>query len=314
MSVYKRDGSVLSSVYNKNGLELAYAYDKLGNVIHIAGDTPTPEPRPDYSSYSYIQKWASKGISSTQGFGIYDDKVFWISKSGDSTVDSKCYVFNLSDGSQALASAYITAYTGHGNSISIDFPKMYSATAYSGGKVHISIFSNDFLINTLDKTLMLPTATGDVTPYGCDACVDEIDKTILWSIHHTVALSDRTTPWKIRKWDLTNLTDNGDGTYTPLLLADVPLAQPANSPYFQGCFMHDGILWYANGYSGASSGAYVFGVNPDTGAVLYTIDCETTAEPEGVAWVEDDDAVGGYALYVGFQGMVLRKYTFGALS
>lgn len=314
MSVYKRDGSALSSVYNKNGLELAYAYDKSGNVIHIAGDAPIPEPSPDYSSYSYVQKWASKGISSTQGFGIYDGKVFWISKSGDSTIDSKCYIFNLSDGSQALASAYITAYTGHGNSISMDFPKMYSATAYSGGKVHISTFSNDYSTNVLDKTLVLPTATGDVTPYGCDCCLDEIDKTILWSNHHTVPLTDRDTPGKIRKWDLTSLTDNGDGTYTPLLLADVPLAQPANSPYFQGCFMHDGILWYANGYSGTSSGAYVFGVNPNTGEYLYTIDCETTAEPEGVAWVEDSDAVGGYAMYVGFQGMALRKYTFDAVN
>lgn len=309
MAVYNKSGNILPRVYGKSGAELAYAYDKSGNVIHIS-DTPIP----DYSNYSYVEKWASKNISNTQGFGIYDDKVFWISKSGDATVDSKCYVFNLSDGSQALASAYITAYTGHGNSISIDFPKMYSATAYSGGKVHISTFSNDFLTNTLDKTLVLPTTTANEQIYGCDACLDEDDKTILWSIHHTSGTSDRDTPWRIRKWDLTTLANNGDGTYTPLLLEDVSLVQPANSFYFQGCAMHDGILWFANGYSGSSTIAYVFGVNPNTGEYLYSINCETTAEPEGVAWVADAEAVGGYALYVGFQGMALRKYTFDAVS
>jgi len=47
--------------------------------------------------------------------------------------------------------------------------------------------------------------------------------------------------------------------------------------------------------------------------VLYSIDLETNTEPEGLAWLRDTEVIGGYALYVGFQGMMLRKYTFEAL-
>lgn len=308
MSVYKRDGSVLSSVYNKNGLELTYAYDKLGNVIHIAGDTPTPEPKPDYSSYSYVQKWASKGISSTQGFDIYDGKVFWVSKSGNSSVPANCYVWNLSDGSQAFDTAYVTVQSGHGNNLSFAYPKLYASHAYPPSSCYINNVSSDLKTYTLDKTLVFDDGSVD-----CDACIDNTDSTILWTLGHSRSSSDTSAPFAISKWDLTDLTDNGDGTYTPECLQTVYTIQPANSQYLQGFKMHDGLLWYANGYSGSGTGAYVFGVNPNTGEVIYTIDCETTAEPEGVAWVADSDAVGGYALYVGFQGMALRKYTFDAL-
>lgn len=307
MSVYDLDGETLSDIYNKVGTSLNNAYNKSGNVVFAKGQVI------DYTNYSYMQIWASKGVGSTQGFAIYDGKVFWISKSGNSTIPANCYVWKLSDGSQALSSQPITVQTGHGNSIDMDSMTMYSATAYSGGNVYISSFSNDFLTNTLTKTLALPTSSDNTTAHGCDACLDETDKSILWSIHHTVALTDRDTPWEIRKWDLDNLTDNGDGTYTPQCLQTVSVAQPSNSPYFQGCAFHDGIFWYANGYSD-SSGAYVFGVNPNTGEYLYTIDCETTTEPEGVYWLADENVDGGYALYVGFYGMMLRKYTFSYAS
>ena len=303
-NVYNKSGNTLSAVYDKSGNALSHAYDKSGNVIYTAGD-----PVPDYSSYSYTQKWASKGISSTQGFDIYDGKVFWVSKSGNSSVPANCYVWNLSDGSQAFDSAYVTVQSGHGNNLSFVYPKLYATSAYAPSSCYINSVSADLKTYTLDKTLVFDDGSTD-----CDACIDETDSTILWTLGHTAGSSDRSAPYLISKWDLTDLTDNGDGTYTPTCLQTVQTAQPANSYFFQGCKMHDGILWYANGYSGSSTGAYVYGVDPDTGEVLYTIDCQTTAEPEGVAWVEDSDAVGGYAMHVGFQGMALRKYTFDALS
>lgn len=296
MAIFDKQGNALTRAYNLNEEIVTEAYDVDGNLIF--NDNPI-----DYSNYSYTQKWPSKGIASTQGFAIYDNKVFWVSKSGDSSVPANCYVWNLADGSQALEEPYITAYTGHGNSLSFSFPLLYATTAYAGEKVYINEISNDYQTATLIKTLVL---------YGglsCDACVDDLNDNILWSIHHTTSLSDRDTPWCIRKWDLSNLTDNGNGTYTPKLLKNVDIAQPANSPYFQGCAFHNNIFWYACGYSG-NSVAYVFGINSNTGEYLYSINCNTTAEPEGVAWVEDESVYGGYALYVGFQGMMLRKYTF----
>lgn len=296
--IFDKNGNALNAVYNKSGSELNWAYDKSGDAIYT--------PRPDYTSYSYVQKWASKGMSSAQGFDIYDGKVFWIRKSGDDTIPANCYVWNLSDGSQALSSAYISLYTGHGNNLSFDYPKVYATPAYPPSRIYINTLANDYTA-TLTKTLVLNNGYKD-----CDACIDEDDNTILWTLEHTAPSADKTAPFSVGKWDLTDLTDNGDGTYTPACLQSVDTPQPANSYYFQGCRMHDGVLWYANGNGDSGVGAYVFGVDPDTGVLLYTIDCNTGAEPEGVAWVKDANVVGGYALYVGFQGMALRKYIFDA--
>jgi hypothetical protein len=146
---------------------------------------------------------------------------------------------------------------------------------------------------------------------NCDACIDDTENTITWTLGQTAGST--TVPFQISKWNLANLTDNGDGTYTPELLQSVDTPQPQSSFYFQGCKFHDGILWYASGYADSST-AYVFGVNPNTGEVLYTINCGTTKEPEGIAWVADENAVGGYVLYIGFQGMELWKCTFAEVS
>jgi len=298
--VYNINGIRLLSAYVKSGTEAMRAYDVNGNIVY------DKSPAVDYTTYSYTQKWASKGISSTQGFDIYDGKVFWVSKSGNSSIPANCYVWNLSDGTQALDAAYITVYSGHGNNLCFAPDNiMYATSAYTP-HVYINSFTSSFVF-TLEKTLYIDDGCID-----CDACKDETNADILWTLGHSASASYTTEPYYISKWDLTQLTDNGDGTYTPGLIQTVEMAQPSNSFYFQGCKFHDGILWFANGYSGSSTGAYVFGVDPDTGEYLYTINCETTAEPEGVAWYPDATAVGGYALYVGFAGMALRKYTFGA--
>ena len=303
MAIYDVEGNSIESIYDAEGTSIETAYDVNGNIVFNGGVTPTV----DYSSYSYIQKWGSKSIGSTQGFDIYDNKVFWVSKSGNSSIDANCYVWNLSDGSQALSTPYITVYSGHGNNLCFDFPTLYATSAYTP-HVYVSTMTNEF-VDTLTKTLYINDGCID-----CDACIDETDKTILWTLGHTASASDRSAPYIISKWDLTQQTENGDGTFTPRLIRSVFAAQPENSFYFQGCKFHDGMLWFANGYAGTSTGAYVFAVNPRTGAYLYTIDCETTAEPEGVAWVADSDVAGGYALYVGFQLMELRKYTFAPLQ
>lgn len=292
MPVYNLNGEPLANIYDLNGNLLPYAYDLNGNQIYSKGQPV------DYRIYSFTQKWASKGIGATQGFAIHDGKVYWVKKSGNDTVQSPCYVWNLSDGSQALDTATINLYCGHGNNLSFDYPLIYATTAYSPPYVYVnSLDSNN--VATLVRTLYINDGCTN-----CDACIDEDDKTILWTIGHT-----EENYYLLSKWDLTILTDNGDGTYTPDLLqtVHVPLIQ---SFYFQGCTFHDGMFWFANGYAG-SSVAYVFAVNPATGAIVYTVNCETTEEPEGVAFNYEN---GEYVMYVGFAGMMLRRYTFKKLN
>ena len=299
MAIYKADASLLHEAYRADGSGVNYAYDVRGNKVFSSVV--------NYSNYTYTQKWSSKSISNTQGFDIYDDKVFWVSKSGNASIPANCYVWNLSDGSQALSSAYVTVYSGHGNNLAFAYPVMYASPAYQPSTVYVNSVTDQFVFA---KTM---TLTFDDGSTDCDVCVDETDTSIIWTLGHTAGSSDLTAPYLISKWDMTDLTDNGDDTFTPNCLQTVQVAQPSNSYFFQGCRFHDGIMWFANGYSGSSTGAYVFGVDPDTGEYLYTINCNTTAEPEGLCFYPDATAPGGYALYVGFAGMSLRKYTFGLL-
>lgn len=296
--IYDIDGNALTFAYSEDGSRLPVAYDIDGQIAFIGSSV-------DYTDYSYTQKWSSKGISSTQGFDIYNDLVFWVAKSGDDTVPSNCYVWNLSDGTQALNDPYITVYSGHGNNLSFDFPILYATPAYPPSRAFANTLTGEY-VATLAETLTFNDGSTD-----CDACIDEIDNTILWTLGHTDNSQNPNAPFYISKWDLTHLTDNGDGTFTPGLIKTVQTAQPL-SYFFQGCQMHDDILWYASG--NGSTQSYVYGINPQTGERIYTIDLETTTEPECAKFYPDSQAVGGYALYVGFQGMSMRKYTFAALS
>lgn len=299
MAIYDINASPLNAVYDKFATDVNVCYDIFGNEVYRKS-----QGQVDYSNYSYSTKWSSKGITPAQGFDIHDGKVFWVKKSGNTPINADCYVWNLSDGSQALDTAYITIYSGHGNNLDFsDFPKVYTSSAYTSN-VCVNTMTDSF-VATLDKKLYLNDGNTD-----CDACLDELENTILWSLGHTANSSDPSAPFIISKWDLTQLTDNGDGTYTPLKLQSVNTPQPANY-FFQGCKFHDGLLWYANGNGGVPS--YIRAINPNTGEQEYLIDLNTTTEVEGVAWMEESGVAGGYAMYVGFAGMALRRYTFAEL-
>lgn len=296
--IYNINGDALNTAYGVSGAPLSEAFDKDGTVIFGSSV--------DYSSYSISNKWTPSGIFfSTQGLDIYDNKVFWVT-GGNGGIDQNCYVWNLSDGSPAITNNPFTVHSGHGNNICLDYPTMYASTAYSPNKVYINTLSavTGGYEATLTKTLFLTDGSTDL-----DASLDSEDKTILWTLGHTAGSSDHDAPYLISKWDLENMTENQDGTFSPAKLQTVQTAQPT-CYYFQGFKMHDGILWYASGYTGGSYTAYVYGVNPNTGELLYTIDCGTTEEPEGVAWVADSSSKGGYALYIGFGGMKMRKCVF----
>lgn len=295
MPAYDIFGNEVFEMRDMQGNIVTQAYDIFGNLI-VSGEV-------DYSNYSYIQKWGSKGMLYTQGFAIRDDKVYWVSQRADTEDPIICYVYNLSNGSQALSEPYIYINGGHGNNLEFDGNKLYVSAAYTYPRVYINNMNGD--VATLDKILICDDGSIDN-----DACLDETDKDIMWTIGHSARVSVAGAPFNISKWDLSDLIDNGDGTYSPALLQTVQTRQ-LTSPYFQGIKMHDGLLWYSNGYNGDDSDSYVYAIDPNTGDVKYTIDLHTTTEPEGIEWYPDSSAIGGYALYVGFLRGIMRKYTFG---
>lgn len=284
--IYGINGNAINNAYDVDGIGLNKAYDVDGNIVFTQGSV-------NYDNYSYTQKWGSKGITPAQGFDIYDGKVFWVKKSGDSTIPADCYVWNLSDGSQALDSAYITIYSGHGNNLAFNYPLVYCSPAYNPAKVYVNTFDGNTF--SLDKTFSFSTL------YDIDSCLDENDTSILWGLSH----DGIGTELVITKWNLSNLTLNGDGTYTPELLNSVNMTRPSGN-YMQGTRFHDSMLWF--GCGDGTQRAYVYAVDPYSGVIKHSIDMQVNTEPEGVAWQYEN---GEYVLYVGFQGMMMRRYVFG---
>lgn len=273
---------------------------------------------PDYSKYNYIEKWESKGVGSTQGFDIFDDKVFWVSKSGNGSSDNKMYIFNLSDGSYALGGdrPYITAYGGHGNCVTFsneyyeagdNIPLVMMSTAYEN-PVYLNRINNEYQASIVMR-YVIPLLDGVVNE-GFDICYSDIEEiAYVVSVFGSNSDSSLGTHICIAKFNLADLTDNGDGTYTPSLISSI------QSPWHywkQGIKYHDGLIWLSSGYTNLRG--YVYGIDPNTGEVKYTIDTQSNIEIEGAVWYPDENAVGGYALYIGFQGMLLRKYTFQELA
>lgn len=298
MSIYNKNGSTLLNAYKYDSSSVVAAYD-------VSGEQVYPDAVVDYNTFNIITMW-NTNRGSNQGFGIKDDKVFWIVKSGDATIPSSMYVYNLSDGSQALSTDHITCYAGHGNNISFAPAgnTLIATPAYPPSRVYINSFAGAEYTMTLEKTLVLNDGSTD-----CDACYDPDNVNIMYSVGHTDNSSNPSAPYRISKWNLSNLTDNQDDTFTPELLSSVLTPQPSNTYFFQGCAFHDGLLWVLNGYTGASR-TLVFGINVTTGAVEYTLDCDSTTEPEGICWYPDNVSAGGYALYVGWQGSLLKKLVF----
>lgn len=290
MPIYDVLGNSVSSFYDKSSTKKGKAYDKDGIVVY---ESPV-----DYSSYKWTSQWGGKGISVPQGLDIYDEKVFWIRASGN-TKTAQMYIFDLSSGTQLNI---VNADTYHGNSISIRYPLLYAGSAYNPSRIYVNRMSADYSAE-LEYTLLITDGTRD-----CNVCIGPEDDDVVWTLGHTADSSDLSAPFYISKWSLVNMTNNGDGTYTPELIHTTPTPQPSNSFYFQDSKIHDGLLWYASG--NGSSRAYIYGVNPINGDVEHTIDLETINEPEGIAFYPDENAYGGYALYVGFTGMSLRKYVF----
>lgn len=109
-------------------------------------------------------------------------------------------------------------------------------------------------------------------------------------------------PCIVCAWDMSNLTDNQDNTYTPALLSTF---QRPFIYVMQGQQYHDGYIWIASGYSAGNQ--YIYAMNPINGNIEYTLTMPITTEIEGLSWQSDNDR---YYMIVGFQGGKYYKITF----
>lgn len=318
MSIYDKESNILTDAFDVVGDSINYAYDINSNVVF------TKEHHTDYSNYSYSQIWRTDAFTSSgQSFEILGNYVYWFK--GTNNGQGDLYIVNLSDGTTVLHTTDIVG--GHANNAcfggkyadSDSFPLLYVGGASATMMTYvnrITQFDGTNFDSELIRTLVYPV---EVTGGRIDATISQDDPNVIITAGYNYdeySASDVYAQFNICWWDLADLTDNGDNTYTPSLIKSivtdavyVNLRTSDNQVGVkQSLKDHDGYIWIATGYN--SVAGYIYGFNPTSGEQEQYINLNTTSEVEGIKFLDEN---GAWVMYVGFMGGQMRRYTFGTL-
>lgn len=298
--IYGKNGAQLSAAYDTGGSSLEYAYDVDGTVV-FSRETPTPSV--DYSTYT-LSNYCTVSLQPTQGFDIYNGIIFQF-LANSSSVNNRMATINV--GTSTIISKTIAATSDHGDSASFSpdfysesdlYPLIYVTADTNPAKVYVNRVTQTS--SELVRTYLFPLAQAG---YYAAACCD-FEGGVIYMVGYTEAnaLDDDGGANKtlISKWDMTTLTDNGDGTYTPRFVSSY------ERPFIyvmQGQQYHDGMLWISSG--GTNVRGYVYALDPADGSLLYTVDSGTTTEMEGISFISNNEMV------FGLQYGAYKKVTFG---
>lgn len=294
MAVYNIQGNSLNVIYDADGSALNTAYDISENVVY----TSAP-PVVDYDNYTLSESF-SLSVGNCQGIAVHNNVLFQFRASGTS-VQNLVSLFNLTDKSTIISN--MTINSEHGDSASFsneyyangdEFPLLYVTADTTPAKLYVNRVTRSEA--TLVKTLVFPSSAG-YWGAGAFDFENNICYILAYKIQSYTSATNNATV--VSKWDLSNLTDNGDGTYTPAFISQY---ERAFIYCMQGLEYHDGLIWVASGYGGQQS--YVYAISPTDGTLLHTIDLNTTTEVEGCVFVSDTK------MLVGLQGGQYRYYTF----
>lgn len=289
MSVYNVQGEVVSGIYNLTGDRVSNAYDVFGNRVYIE--------ETDYDNYT-ITDYINLSVGNAQGFDIHNGYIFQFI-AGD-----KMNVYNVETASAVATDVFIESDHGDSASFSNDFysasdefPLIYVTADTNPAKIYINQV-------TTSSSVLIRTLSFSIAQAGYYAAVAvDFDNQILYMVGYTeqAYLSDNGGSNKvlISKWDLSSLTDNGNGTFTPAYISSTT----RDFIYcMQGQQYHDGLIWIASGYT--NHAGYIYAVDPSDGNIAHTVNLNTSYEVEGLAWVGND-------MIVNYQGKNYQKVVFG---
>lgn len=298
MSVYNVSGARLTACYDASGNALPSIYDVNGNLI-------SDEIKTDYSAYSAT---AFKTISTanTQGMEVYNGVLFQFRGSTSNLSINDLVCLYDWDAETAIYSN-MAIDSGHSNAVA------FSKTFYDENDEFPLLYCGDWFepivhVNRITRTgaTHLYDIVMDVsdTGYYPNPCID-FENEIMYTVgYYKQSTSDSTgNHCIVCEWDLSNMTDNGDGTRSPQLLGSY------TRDYIfimQDLKFSDGYVWITAG--GQNQAEYLHAMSPDTGVFDYTITMPITTEIEGLVWMRDGN--GLYYAYIGFQGGVYYKVTF----
>lgn len=302
MSIYNVSGDALTSCYGQSGSELATAFDVSGNNVF------SMDKQTDYSNSS-VASYRNISIQNTQGMDIYNDVLFQFRGStSDLSINDLVSLYTFSTGTSIKTNMAIKS--GHANAVA------FSKTFYNQSDEFPIIYCGDWFdpivhVNRISRTSA--THLYDIVYYNAgyhpNPCID-FDNNVMYTVGYYLN-STSTSEGNycvVCKWDLSNMTDNGDDTFTPTLLSTY------NRDYIyvmQDLKFNDGYCWIQSGYG--SSTQYLYGMDPETGVFDYTITMPITTELEGLAWMKDEET-GLYYAYIGFQGGKYYKATFAEVN
>lgn len=291
MSLYKLNGTQANTAYALEGSRLGVAYDADGNAILLL---------PDYSNPTYASL-VNISIANTQGFDIFNGTLFQF-RAG-SGVSDLVTTANIDTG--AIITANIPITSDHGDSAAFsaeyydeadDFPLLY-VSADTSPYIYVNRVTDSSA--TLIRTIYLPYDVAGYHACGSFDWANNIMYTIGTVEDNYIDDDGGNNPCIVCKWDLANMTDNGDGTVTPALISTY---QRPFIYVMQGEQYHEGLIWICSGYGTVASNIYA--MNPETGEFEYTLTMPITTEIEGITWQSTTDAI------IGFQGGKYYAVTF----
>lgn len=276
MAIYNVGGDVLSYVYDSDGSSANKAYNINGEIVYNKSSSGL-----DYSVYTTTDLYTYVR-NSFDGLDVYNGVI------AQFTASNSYFLFDLDDCS--VLANNISSTSGHGDSVTFtnvfydsndEFPLVYVTADTSPAVIYLNRITRTG--STLIQTLTFPISAGY---YGAGAF--DFDNNICYLLaykeenYRTDDGGANTTV--VSKWDLSNLTDNGDGTYTPTFISQY---ERAFIYVMQGLQFFDGYVWVASGWTNGGS-QYVYAMNPSNGIIEHTITLDDTIEIEGLAWVYDE--------------------------
>lgn len=297
--IYDLDGLGVNIAYNVQDAEIENAYDIDGTIVFSKTRPPV-----DYTSY-IISDYMAVSLAHTQGFDICEGVLFQFNAGGSLAGDK---MTTINTDTKAIIASNIDCVSAHGDSASFSrerydrsdmYPLLYVTSDSNPALVYINRVTNT--TSELVKTLSFPL---EKTGYYAALAYD-LDNEIIYMVGYTydnvTSAMSGTNKTIISKWDATDMTDNGDETYTPAYISSV------EAPFIyvqQGIQFHDGLIWIASGLAGSVE-QHIYAVNPGTGNIEYTINTGIYTEIEGLAFISENEAI------VGFQAGTYKKLTFG---
>ena len=253
--------------------------------------------RINYFDVSKILTMSYSGTTATsQDIECFDDYLF-VSFSGTEQIK----VYSLSTHS-LIASIEVEVQHGTGMQFSNEyydpndpFPLLYVG-GWASNQTNVIRITNDNDVwgATIIRKLIIPNTEG----YYLAPSIDADHNTLYaygYSINSNQAVSGNSM--KLIKADLSNLTDNGDGTYTPKILSSV------ENPYVgvtQGRKFFGGNLYVGFSNNGTPHNARLVAIDATSGDVKTDVSMSgvTTSENEGVCYqIVDSEIIWYYSDY-----------------